>query len=354
MELHKSVWKEIVATAKRVCPAAMTMPIISRTIAIKCKDGRAIVTSTDIDVFASRDIGECDWPEGAGVVLPVPEIEKLMSVGADFLRVGYLKDYRCEISTGKITRKVHAFSIDEFPEAPTIQDDQSARVDYILRQTLPFVSTDATRVNLCGVYLETLKDGTMQAAATDTHRLTAVPQGGGAPVMDDPEQGIIIPAPAVKYLLSHKESVFLQGTGNKFSRFLVGQWTYTVRLVEGQYPAWRRMFTNTQEGTPHHQRIDVEVWKEACNVFGKLKVKAFEIHPDKAIHYENGESTKIAGDFMALGTPPIAFNTTCLATCLNLTEELGGNTIRMYCDDHEKFEKSVVFGENVLIMPTLI
>lgn len=181
-------------------------------------------------------------PEGE-IVLEEEEAN-VESVGAEGLTVSL---------TPKNGRyKVRAMGPEEYPELPLIEDAQTFHIPAGsliegLRGTLIATSADETKQVLTGVHL-TLKEDSLEFAATDGHRLAVVETTNDTGEDNSESQlEMTVPAKALRELermLTHNAEAeelialsFEQGQ-------VVFSWKnqrLTSRTLEGQYPAYRQL-----------------------------------------------------------------------------------------------------------------
>ncbi|MEH1932347.1 MAG: DNA polymerase III subunit beta [Nostoc sp.] len=147
--------------------------------------------------------------------------------------------------------QVRAMGPEEFPELPIIENTE---VIYLtttaliegLRGSLFATSADETKQVLTGVHL-TVKQDTLEFAATDGHRLAVVETSNERPLGGTSQLEVTVPARALRELqrmLAHSASSdepvalhFDQGQ-------VVFAWQnqrLTSRTLEGQYPAYRQL-----------------------------------------------------------------------------------------------------------------
>ncbi|MBD2519541.1 DNA polymerase III subunit beta [Nostoc sp. FACHB-973] len=147
--------------------------------------------------------------------------------------------------------QVRAMGPEEFPELPVIENTEvihltTAALIEGLRGSLFATSADETKQVLTGVHL-TVKQDTLEFAATDGHRLAVVETSNERPLGGTSEVEVTVPAKALRELqrmLAHSASSdepvalhFDQGQ-------VVFAWQnqrLTSRTLEGQYPAYRQL-----------------------------------------------------------------------------------------------------------------
>ena len=147
--------------------------------------------------------------------------------------------------------QVRAMGPEEFPELPIIENTEVIHLTTTaliegLRGSLFATSADETKQVLTGVHL-TVKQDTLEFAATDGHRLAVVETSNERPLGGTSQLEVTVPARALRELqrmLAHSASsdepvalYFDQGQ-------VVFSWQnqrLTSRTLEGQYPAYRQL-----------------------------------------------------------------------------------------------------------------
>ncbi|TVP56665.1 MAG: DNA polymerase III subunit beta [Nodularia sp. (in: Bacteria)] len=147
--------------------------------------------------------------------------------------------------------QVRAMSAEEFPELPIIENAAPIQLTTAaliegLRGSLFATSGDETKQVLTGVHL-TVKQDTLEFAATDGHRLAVVETTNERPLSDSNQLEVTVPARALRELqrmLAHNaasdEAIALYLDQGQ----VVFAWQnqrLTSRTLDGQYPAYRQL-----------------------------------------------------------------------------------------------------------------
>jgi DNA polymerase-3 subunit beta len=146
--------------------------------------------------------------------------------------------------------QVRAMGAEEFPELPVIESSEAiqlttAAVIEGLKGSLFATSADETKQVLTGVHL-TVKQDTLEFAATDGHRLAVLETTNERPIDSNEQLEVTVPARALRELqrmLVHsslEETVALYLDPGQ----VVFSWQnqrLTSRTLEGQYPAYRQL-----------------------------------------------------------------------------------------------------------------
>ncbi|MDZ8136511.1 MULTISPECIES: DNA polymerase III subunit beta [unclassified Nostoc] len=147
--------------------------------------------------------------------------------------------------------QVRAMGPEEFPELPVIENTEVIHLTTTaliegLRGSLFATSADETKQVLTGVHL-TVKQDTLEFAATDGHRLAVVETSNERPLGGTSQVEVTVPARALRELqrmLAHSASSD-EPVALYFDRGqVVFAWQnqrLTSRTLEGQYPAYRQL-----------------------------------------------------------------------------------------------------------------
>lgn len=148
--------------------------------------------------------------------------------------------------------QLRAMGAEEFPELPVIENTVAIHITATaliegLRGSLFATSSDETKQVLTGVHL-TVKQDTLEFAATDGHRLAVVETTNERPLEEDEQQlEVTVPARALRELermLAHNaasdEPIALYLDQGQVV-FAWGNQRLTSRTLEGQYPAYRQL-----------------------------------------------------------------------------------------------------------------
>jgi DNA polymerase-3 subunit beta len=113
----------------------------------------------------------------------------------------------------------------------------------MIRKTIFAVSSDDTRSNLAGIYLDAAgkKKGGIRMVATDGHRLAMIDRSAnGGPI----SEGVILPRKGLsevgKIIPEETGTVSLTLAGNE-ALVQVGDTLLSMRLVEGSYPDYQKV-----------------------------------------------------------------------------------------------------------------
>jgi len=246
----------------RAVPSRPTHPILANVLLqADAETNQVSLTAFDLSLGIRTSFNAEVW-EGGAIALPAKLLVDIISrlpEGEITLDDG--SDTTSPTSSGEgvsvtITPKsghyeVRAMSPEEFPELPVIENTEVIHLTTTaliegLRGSLFATSADETKQVLTGVHL-TVKEDTLEFAATDGHRLAVVETSNERPLDGTNQLEVTVPARALRELqrmLAHSAS-----SDEPVALYLdrgqvVFAWQnqrLTSRTLEGQYPAYRQL-----------------------------------------------------------------------------------------------------------------
>lgn len=244
----------------RAVPSRPTHPVLANVLLqADAQTNQVSLTAFDLSLGIRTSFNAEVW-QGGAIALPA----KLLVDITSRLPEGEITlddESATETNTGEglivtLTPKsghyqVRAMGAEEFPELPIIENSEVIHITAAaliegLRGSLFATSGDETKQVLTGVHL-TVKQDTLEFAATDGHRLAVVETTNERPMENSNQLEVTVPARALRELqrmLAHSsaddEPVALYLDQGQ----VVFAWKnqrLTSRTLEGQYPAYRQL-----------------------------------------------------------------------------------------------------------------
>jgi DNA polymerase-3 subunit beta len=261
LSLETTRLDEIMAIAGAIAERKKAMPILAN-VRLEAKNNELEIVASDLNVSIcgrlAADVTEpgavsVDAKVFADIIHQLPEQRVSLSVQ---------KGYRVDIKSGASTFKVNGCSGEEFPEIPGFSVAATTSIDSALlkelfEHTVYAVSTDETRYNITGVYVEPVtlgsKSSGLRMVGTDGHRLAMIEKDTVGEYIANP---VIVPRKGVLELIKvldrarsfqqksaqgTEESQVHLGTAPEFFCVTAGSVTLAIRLLEGQYPDYRQV-----------------------------------------------------------------------------------------------------------------
>ena len=292
LSIAKSELQKGLARIQAIVDKRNSMPILANVMieAIQEENGGLQISATDLEVgIRSRQDAEVSEPGGLTVsaktlyeiVRELPdEMVHLESTANSFLL----------IECGRSHFKLAGTSPEEYPTLPDFSPQNTVTVPsnvlaVMIERTMYAASTDETRYNLNGVYLE-VESATNQLrlVATDGHRLAMV-ENEIPGELSALQSGVIIPRKGLaelKRLLDEDmvDEIDLAFEGNS-GLARGGEVTLVMRLIEGEFP-------NYQQVIPGESTVQVIVDSEQLSR-ALRRVVLLSSQRSRAVKLELGE-----------------------------------------------------------------
>ena len=205
---------------------------------------------TDLEMYASVLLPEAFTEKTASFLL---QLDQLQSMVRRFSprTILHLEEGKisCDLGTGRVSENVESPKLEEFPVEPEFGIKTVALPESFpqrFNETMGCSSTDATRYILNGIQLDVSDPASHYLVGTDGRHLFSA-------------NSFILPLSESVTVPNHKLLLWrgladvpwaMAGQKKKDSmlvRILAGDWTLTMKTIEGTYPNWRQVVPNTQQ-----------------------------------------------------------------------------------------------------------
>jgi len=239
-----------------------------RCIRVDASPERVTLTGTDLDVYARVQIPGAYTETTTSFLLP---LERLQSMARRLPPRAFLSleetTISCDLGTGRVSEKIEAPKLEEFPLEPAFEANTVPMPESFPRRFVEAMgcsSTDATRYILNGVQLDVSgpADAGHYLVGTDGRHLFSA-NSFTLPLAES------ITIPNHKLLLWRGLAEVpwaLAGEKKKdsaFVRITAGDWTLTMKTIEGTYPNWRQV-------VPHFRQHNTTVSLPEGHEFSKI------------------------------------------------------------------------------------
>lgn len=244
--------KRVVSVAK----TAQNMPALA-CVYLHLEGGVLRATCTDLEVTLCAEAGVGAHDTGRALVDARRLHAVARSLPAGDVLVSVSDEQHMTLRSGQAEVVLHGIDFGALPKTPsdtgaTYTAIDAAALRFLLERTAFSMADDASRPNLCGVYLEA-EDDTLRAVSTDGHRLSQaqVTMAGGAALGG----GILVPRRGVQEALA-----LLREVGEVVEVALLDNMlvlraeglTLYARLVDANFPNYRQVMPKS-----HRQRAQV-------------------------------------------------------------------------------------------------
>lgn len=348
-----------------------TMPALNYAL-LELKDGTLQISATDLEIFISATCA-CDSITEGRLAVPARSVYDIVKACSDneMIHLRSLEGNRIEILSGKSHFKLLGLAPDSFPhfKASPKGELSTARLNCeafakLISQTEYSVSTEEIRYFLTGIFLESSKEETLRAVATDGSRLAKydLPQEPGNEL--GLAKGLIIPKKGCselrKLLEGTDEEDFELSCDENLLRAQVGDFQIWIRPIDGEFPNYRPVIP---ESLPHKYIINRgefinSLKKMALLVSDRSRVVTFEFAKNKIILSTNNPDLGEAKDELAVASGDASvktgFNVRYFLEALN---NFSGETIELSVGD--KLQPAVIRSADdtnylVVVMPMRI
>ncbi len=249
LKIKKSDLLNILKWPQGVVEKRGTMPILSN-ILLDAKPNILSLSATDLEISIVAQ-GKAEVKSTGRAVVNARNIFEIVKEAPDeFVKLTKKPDHSVEVSSGKAKFRVLGMDAEEFPNLPQLASAASLPLDAeefeeMIEKTFYAASADETRYTLNGLYLVKVSRGDknfLRVVATDGHRLSFTEKETDKDW--NLTKGIIIPRKGiseVKSLISGAQGELNVSLDEKAVRFQRGDIELTVRLIEGDFPAYEQV-----------------------------------------------------------------------------------------------------------------
>jgi len=228
-------------TVARVATTRNTLPILANVL-LKTIDNRLSIAATNLDIAITHQIGSKIQKTGA-ITVPARLMQDFVTSLPDGVLDLELKDNKLAITTDKYHSTINGISADDFPVMPAIKGGLSWEISASelkkgLQKVVFAASNDDARPVLTGVYFHILNSEAV-VAATDSYRLAEHKLGKHKGKLN-----FLVPNTAASDLLriigDRNDQVTITHDDQQVL-FQVGDIILVARLIEGNYPDYRKL-----------------------------------------------------------------------------------------------------------------
>ncbi|HUB05622.1 MAG TPA: DNA polymerase III subunit beta [Myxococcales bacterium] len=247
-ELSKALYR-----TQGIVERKTTNPVLANVLLEAKKDGGLTVSAFDMEIGL---IGQhrCEVLKEGAVALPARHLYDIVrSLPAAQVSLKRAANGQVEIQSGSARFKIVATPAEDYPALPKPEGQGGFEIAadvlaQMIERTAFAISTDETRYNLGGVYLEQADKGALRMVATDGHRLSLVDrQVSGSAKLD---KGVLIPKKGLlelRRLLGEDGGACQLGFTKGSAVFKRDGVVMIMRLLDGQFPDYRQVVPKESE-----------------------------------------------------------------------------------------------------------
>lgn len=228
-------------TVARVANTRNTLPILANVL-LQTAGNRLSISATNLDIGITHRIGSKIEKNGS-ITVPARLMQDFIASLPEGILKLELTDNKLHITTDQYKSSINGIAADDFPVMPAISAGSTWKASAnelkkALAQIVFAASADDARPVLTGVYFHSL-GGEVIAVATDSYRLAERKLG-----KNKASVGFLVPATAAQDLLriiSDADKEITVTHDDQQVLFQVGDISLVARLIEGNYPDYRKL-----------------------------------------------------------------------------------------------------------------
>ncbi len=272
--IDRGAFMKVLQRMQGIVEKRNTMPILANVL-LEASENKVNILATDLEVFI-RDSAPASVAEGGSVTVNARKIYEIVKELPDDIVDISTKEEKTSIKGGKARFSILGLPARDFPVFPAIDEKGLAPVDNdvlkeLIDKTSFAVSTDETRYNINGFYLE--KDGPLlRMVATDGHRLAFIEKNDAGGMMPGhvllPRKGVM----EIRRLLDEEGSFFL-GVTQKNAIMKKDDTVISLRLLEGEFPDYRKVMPKEHDKSVVIDRAGLLSSLKRVSILSSEKIK---------------------------------------------------------------------------------
>ncbi len=246
IKINREELKKGLYWTQNVVERKTTKPILSNAL-LETSGEMLKISATDLEVGVTVEVPAQVKAKGQVAVPAKSLYEIAKELNSEEVTIRQKENQWLEILGGASKFKVVGLPAQEFPSMPEYPKKKPMSVDsaslkHMIEKTLFAVSTDETKYNLNGVFLEALGDKKLRMVATDGHRLSMAERELAQPV--SLAKGVLLPRKGVlelQKLLQGEEGIVPLAIEGRNVMVQYGPVTLFIRLIEGDFPDYQQV-----------------------------------------------------------------------------------------------------------------
>jgi len=249
IKIMKEDFLKTLSFTQNVVEKKSTMPILANVL-LETENKSLKVSATDLEVGISVNCPAEMLKKGKVTVFARALFDIIKELPNELIHIKTLENNWLNIKCGKSDFKIVGMGAEEFPTIPVNKEGSSYVEERdtlyeMIEKTSFAMSTDETRYNLNGIYLQQTtgrsKDS-IRMVATDGHRLAITERPSKSKWKLG--KGVIIPRKGIlelKKLLDSYEGDFSFTVDDKNISVIKDNVCLVIRLIEGQFPPYEQV-----------------------------------------------------------------------------------------------------------------
>jgi DNA polymerase-3 subunit beta len=317
----------------RIASERNTLPILSNVL-LSTVDNRLRILATNLEVAMTETIGAKVASEGS-ITIPARLFQELVNNIPEGIVTLELSENKLLVVTDQYESVINGVSAEEFPVMPAIKDGKAFTIPAKLfkkglQQVVGSASSDDARPVLTGVYMHT-HEGWLYIVATDSYRLAERKLQ-----KSDEQTALLIPASSLQDLLRVLQDDTLDieiAYDDQQVRFTVGDTELITRLIDGNYPDYRKLIPASFTTTASLKKADFVSVTKVSSLFARESAGSVTVKVDgdakeisiRSVASQLGENTARAHAEI-IGHGDVTLNSRYLLDALGV---LGGDKVTL-------------------------
>ena len=233
---------EALNTAGKAVTNRATLPVLNG-LHLNLEKNILVITGSDLDLTITVTVDVAGEKDGVSVI-PAKLLSDVVRSVEDGIVDLTVEETDLQVIAGRSEFALRTIPSDEYPIFDEIASEpvnvDATMLVKALEQVTPAASSDDSRPILTGVYMVAEKEG-FRLVATDSYRLAVRDMPGSSLLAGQPP--ILVPSRALTELarlLEGNKEVSLH-LGDKEASFVVNNVKMTTRLIEGEFPDYKRL-----------------------------------------------------------------------------------------------------------------
>lgn len=302
-KVDSSVLCTALNTTMNVVDKRSQRPILSNSL-LEIKENQLLITSSDLDLSVRVKIQVESFSEGRVCINPKSLFEILKELRSTEVEFEKSETNTLTITAKNLNYKLLTVDDADFPKFRFLENNDSKEfinlqakdLNKILNKVTHAISSDESRANLNGVYLQQIEDK-LRAVSSDGHRLALAEASNLENFSDNLYDGVIVPRKSIveikritEYDLAGNIKMSVDNTMLYINQ--KDEYQLAVRLVAREYPKYEKIIPQSSEAqfiaskeklTSSIKRIKVLSHEKSNGIILKLTNDQLEIianHPD--------------------------------------------------------------------------
>lgn len=233
-----------------------SMPILSNVL-LEAENNLLSITATDLEI-SFKGTYEAEIVSNGKITVPARKLYEIVhEMDDEQIQLKEIENLNLALSGARSKYQLHGLSPDDFPPMPDWSEVTFLEIDIdilkdMVDKTIYSVSTEETRYNLSGVYMEPAPDSDnsiLRFISTDGHRLSLAENKIEGLEKLNLQQGVIVSRKGlveIRKLLEGEGQIKLGFTSNSLA-VVKDEAVLVIRLLEGRFPEYNLVIPKKNE-----------------------------------------------------------------------------------------------------------